>query len=46
MIRGAPQIGEVVREELVRALPGTRITITAGTALDGAIRAAVAEARR
>lgn len=46
MVRGAPQIGEVVRAEVARAFPRARITITTGTALDGAIRAAVAEAGR
>lgn len=44
MIRGAPQVGDVLRAELERGLPAASITITAGTALDGAIRAAVAEA--
>lgn len=45
MVRGAPCFGELVRAEIVRAYPLARVTITSGTALDGAIRAVEAEAR-
>jgi N-acetylglucosamine kinase-like BadF-type ATPase len=44
MVRGAPRMGELVRDQIIRAFPLANVTLTSGTALDGAIRTVQAEA--
>ncbi|MBO0811367.1 MAG: hypothetical protein J2P23_04890, partial [Microlunatus sp.] len=46
MVRGAPGMCDVLRTEILRAFPRARVTIVSGTALEGVIRAALAEHAR